>query len=379
MAPDWQCCFNVAECGPPIQQVPMRHSKMPTAPLTQRSGPRSMVGPQDNEVDQDLAKAPVFIVGMNGSGTTMLLDCLNNHPEFYGFPLETRLIPYYLKRAEGRNLNDDAAFLRLWNDLRNIVFFKIVNGGSAPPLPRDWAMRKRSTDTVLDAIFLHFAEREGKHRWCEKTPLYAVHMERLARAHRHARFIHLIRDGRDCAASFHRRWGYTPARTMLQWKRVVRQGRDQGQAIGDRYLEIRYEELTDWPRITMRKLCTFLGAPYTSDILELGRERNEQKTLSAGIVRNKEKWQNYFSQREVSRLESIGGRLLDELGYESGNKTGDSNPAGLASRYWWMKDNARRGLLALAHLVATRDWRRRRLILERIATSMRHKLNGHEG
>lgn len=35
---------------------------------------------------------PIFIVGMNGSGTTMLLDCLGRHPQLYGFPLHSRVI-----------------------------------------------------------------------------------------------------------------------------------------------------------------------------------------------------------------------------------------------------------------------------------------------
>src|SRR3546814_13156739 len=87
---------------------------------------------------------PVFIVGMNGSGTTMLHDCLNNHPAFYGFPIETKILPVYLeRRAKYGDLAIDANFLRLWNDLRNIVYFRIMNGREAPPLPKDWAERER--------------------------------------------------------------------------------------------------------------------------------------------------------------------------------------------------------------------------------------------
>ena len=40
----------------------------------------------------------IFIVGMNGSGTTMLLDCLANHSMLFGFPGETKVLPSFLER-----------------------------------------------------------------------------------------------------------------------------------------------------------------------------------------------------------------------------------------------------------------------------------------
>ena len=41
----------------------------------------------------DANSAPVFVVGMNGSGTTMLLDCLGRHPDLYAFPRKRGLSP----------------------------------------------------------------------------------------------------------------------------------------------------------------------------------------------------------------------------------------------------------------------------------------------
>ena len=38
----------------------------------------------------------VFIVGMNGSGTTMMLDHLDHHPNLFGFGMETYILPHYL-------------------------------------------------------------------------------------------------------------------------------------------------------------------------------------------------------------------------------------------------------------------------------------------
>ena len=38
---------------------------------------------------------PVFVVGMNGSGTSMLADCLGQHPDLFAIYFETKIFPYF--------------------------------------------------------------------------------------------------------------------------------------------------------------------------------------------------------------------------------------------------------------------------------------------
>ena len=58
---------------------------------------------------------PVFVVGMNGSGTTMMLDSLGRHPELYGFPSETQMMPYIISQApKFRDLEIDDNFRAYW-------------------------------------------------------------------------------------------------------------------------------------------------------------------------------------------------------------------------------------------------------------------------
>src|SRR5690606_15031419 len=102
-----------------------------------------------------------------------------------------------------------------------------------------------------------------------------------------AKFIHVIRDGRDCAASFHRRWQSNPRRTVTRWKHSVRQGREQGASLGDRYLEVRYEDVTRDPDIALRGICSFLGIEFDDSILAAGRSRQDVASAkSARIVQS---------------------------------------------------------------------------------------------
>ena len=54
-----------------------------------------------------------------------------------------------------------------------------------------------STTAGLRAIYGTYAERHGKPRWGDKTPVHVRYMSELAGVFPEARFVHLIRDGRD--------------------------------------------------------------------------------------------------------------------------------------------------------------------------------------
>lgn len=329
----------------------------------------------ENEAPARSGKAgPVFIVGMNGSGTTMLLDCLDNHPDLYGFPIETKILPFFLSRLPRYgDLADDENYLRLWNDIRNIVYFRAVNHGQPPPLPVDWRDRERSFGGVVGGVIGYFAEREDKARWCEKSPMYALHIDAFAEAFPDASFIHVIRDGRDCAHSFHRRWGYTPARTMLRWKTTIRCAREVGRTLGNRYLEIRYEDVTNAPEAEMQRVCAFLGVRYTDAVLHLGRPRKGEKMISRRIVPNTRSWRDALQPADVAELEGIGGKLLHELGYETSLPEADWVPPRVHQAIWRHKDNLRRTYAGFRRMVKTSNWRRRRLMLETLVTNIRHK------
>ena len=278
------------------------------------------------------------MVGMNGSGTTMLLDCLGRHPVLYAFPKETRLIPYLISRLGlFGDLSNDANFERLWGEVRNLGVFRLENGDQPVPLPADWRDYSRSLAAVLDGVFRYFAAREGKRRWCEKTPQHAQHLLALAEQFPNAKFIQVIRDGRDCAASFHRRWRRQPELTMYRWKKVVAAAQTQGQSLGEScYLEMRYEDLTAAPESSLRRICNFLELRFDNAVLESAQPYMQAGNADSGrgLKRNSGKWQSYFSSRVQQRLEQIGGRTLAQCGYATRCPEADVDPAAWRRRYW---------------------------------------------
>lgn len=324
---------------------------------------------------------PVFIFGMNGSGTTMLLDSIGRHPELYAFPRETRLIPYlYAHREEYGDLSDDRSFLKLWNRVRGLPVFQFANGGTDVPLPEDWADHPRDLAGVLDGVFRYFAAREGKWRWCEKTPQHAQHLDSLSKLFPRGRFVHMVRDGRDCAASFYRRWKRTPELTMYRWKHVVRLARHQGELLGpERYMELRYEELTANPEIWLRRLCDFVGVPFDPVVLQSSHPyvRREVQIGTGpdlgGLKRNSGNWKKVLPPKRQARLERIGGAALHELGYETSEPEGDADLTSLQRRLYAAKDSMRQYAWEIRLKLSGRLERPWGLILSRPMVAWRHR------
>ena len=193
-----------------------------------------------------IAQGPIFVIGMNGSGTTMMLDHLNSHSRVFGYPEETRILPHFMD-TDGRygDLSADENLHRLWQDMCKAFPFWRSNGEVPVPIPENWRDVARSPAEVFDWILRYFAEKQGKSIWCEKTPMHALHVSAIAGALPAARFVHMIRDGRDCAASFRRRWGYDPKVTIFRWRKTIAEARRQARSIaGHLYTEVRFEELT---------------------------------------------------------------------------------------------------------------------------------------
>jgi hypothetical protein len=326
-------------------------------------------------LEQTHDSQPVFIIGMNGSGTTMLLDCLDSHPSLYGFRRETKVIPYLIESLQKYgDLNDDANFRRLWDEVRNIPDFHHVNHGVVPPLPEDWRNYPRDLGAVLDGVFRYFAAREGKARWCEKTPMHALHIRRLAEIFTNAKFIHIIRDGRACAASFHRRWGRSPALTVYRWKHVVREAQLQARQIPGRYLELRYEDITREPEPRMREVCSFLDVPFDERVLSTSRER--PVTIGAqnkNIVAVEDRWRSHFSPRKIEGLEKIAGHTLDQLGYETTNPDGDRDPNAFLRRYWLYSDFIKLGFSDIRRGLSGRDGGALKSLAEKIGRSIKQR------
>lgn len=268
---------------------------------------------------QNMKKDQIFIVGVNGSGTTMLADALGKHPELYMLPWETRVLPYLAHSYPDSVLRDLSARRALADALGSSKAFWRCNGNRPLVLPDDVLATLDDFESIVDAMYSHFASLEGKQRWGDKTPMYLQHIDMLSRVFPDARFIHIYRDGRDSAQSFHRRWRQAPSRTIFRWKKSIALGREQGQRLGNaRYFELSYEELTEDPESWMRRVCSFARLDFHPEVLNSSMrymDDTTRETAQGQMIQNNDKWRVYFNSKQIDELEQIAGKMLANLGY----------------------------------------------------------------
>jgi hypothetical protein len=189
--------------------------------------------------------------------------------------------------------------------------------------------------TFVTGIFNLYGKAQGKPLVGDKTPGYTQCLSTLHTLWPTARFVHLIRDGRNVClsalnwekaselASHLPTWNDDPVSTAaVWWAWHVRLGREAGSSLGPNlYYEIGYESLVANPADECRALCTFLDVPYDDAMLRFheGRTRTDPglsaKDAWLPITPGLRDWRTQMAAEDVERFEAVAGDLLDELGY----------------------------------------------------------------
>jgi hypothetical protein len=283
-----------------------------------------------------------IIVGSPRSGTTLLRLMLDSHPEM-AIPPETGFLPA-AQKLEGKG-----------DELRERFFEMIVTFPASAPAWGDFQIRKEAFHARLEEIrpfsiadgfrlfYRMYAARFGKARWGDKTPLYCQHLPYLQDLLPEARFIHLVRDGRDAAVSLRERWfspGFEIETQAHHWRDNVEAARRDGPGCRH-FLEVRFEDLVQAPEAVLRRICGFVDLDYHPDMLRfperapgrLEEHRTRYRPDGSVLVSHEERlrqqahvqnppdaskigiWRQALSEEEARRFEEIAGDLLAAYGY----------------------------------------------------------------
>ena len=266
------------------------------------SAKKQMLSP--NELTQ-----PIFLVGCERSGTTLLRLMLDHHPDI-AFNLESEYM--VLKISDDGKFPELTAY-QVWL-AQDRVFqhsqFAINPNLDYPGLMSDFLQQKRT--------------RKGK-RYVGATIHHAF--SRLRFLWPHAKFIYLYRDGRDVAASIvNMGWAgnsYVAADLWLEaeaeWSSLRKHLSDQ------QCLEVRYEDLIRQTEHELSKICTFVGTQFHPQMLEYPAHT----TYSLPDERLNFQWKRRMPKKEVQLLESkIGSKLLEREYPLSGHPVVSVSPLG---------------------------------------------------
>jgi hypothetical protein len=191
--------------------------------------------------------------------------------------------------------------------------------------------------SFVTGIFDLYGRRKGKALVGNKTPALVRKLGLLHSLWPKARFVHLVRDGRDVCLSVvnwpkayqadkpgsFSTWVEDPVSTIAFWWELnVRRGLQVGRSLEPGlYYEIRYESLVSHPREECASLCAFLGLRYDDAMLRFheGRTRvapgRDAKHAWLPITPGLRDWRSQMPAEDLERFEAAAGDLLDELGY----------------------------------------------------------------
>ncbi|HEV2061577.1 MAG TPA: sulfotransferase [Solirubrobacteraceae bacterium] len=251
-----------------------------------------------------MADGPIFLVGAMGSGTTLLRLILDSHeniavPQETGFMRAYDAFKYAPFKASGRNWTKRLG----WKESE-----------------RDELLRE-----LFDTLFMRYAERHGKRRWGEKTPLHTWHVDDMARLFPDARFIGVIRHPSASVSSNMRRFNLHLRRTAVHWARYTAEIARQAAVYGDRFALVRYEDLVLDPEPMLRELLGWLDEPWSDVVLshhEVQGERRGRARVEGKSRRDEPidptrigKWKEALSEGQQRWLVQRLARRAEFFGY----------------------------------------------------------------
>lgn len=270
---------------------------------------------------------PFFIVGIGRSGTTLLRLMFHNHPNI-AVPYESHFITDYFNRLE------DYGDLTVEANL-DILLREILNEELLVQWDHEFDLEriKKSIESptlehIFNAVFNDYAVGKGKTRWADKSD-YLDRMHIIHKIFPDAKFIHIIRDGRDVANSVLKLpWGPQDLIAAAEWwHQYIRLGRAMGAILGEeKYTEVKYEDLVQQSEQELRRLSSFVGEEFSEDMLNYHQSSNEAipesrkgQHYNAGEPPKSSRtyaWKKEMSVTNIALFTDYARHSLNDLGYE---------------------------------------------------------------
>jgi hypothetical protein len=317
---------------------------------------------------------PRFIVGNDRSGTTMLRLILDRGPDL-AIPPESMFLTDFddVFDAGGPAAGEEQALMQAVWEHPKVALWEL--DGPPPVVPPGLAPAD-AYRFIVEAPYAAYAAKHGKPGWADKTPHYVHHIDHLLRVWPRARFVVLVRDGRDVALSLRRMpFGPNNAWAAAQWwARGIRAGQRAAEAHPDAVLTVRYEDIATAPTTEIPRICDFLGVAYRDDMLALEKVDRSKivpdqaswfPTIFEGITTGAVgRWRTEMRPRDQRIFCALAGDELRALGYEVG-PGGVTDISPLQERWFHLQNETLRNVNFLRLRIVQERGREFRLALAR--------------
>lgn len=267
---------------------------------------------------EQLESGPVFVVGWVRSGTTWVYDALTAHPRVGGVLESWMFTKTYGVQGPLKDFH-----------------WKPDPAGTAQGLGRITTRERAFAELrKLTSGWLAAGLEPGDRFLVEKSPSHLFAMPLIAELYPDARFVHIVRDARDVAVSVRAAsatwapaWGSGFASSLRgsaqAWNRAALEGCRNAAALGERCLQIRYEDLRARPREHFARIFEHCRIPLAEGGLDEIVTATEFRRDPGGRSAHRRKaepgeWRRELAPWEALAVTAIARDGLEAAGYPSG-------------------------------------------------------------
>lgn len=267
--------------------------------------------------------------GMERSGTTLLSLMVGAHPDI-AVPYPVAGLWYDMAKTLGAT-DEPLAEAQIAGVIDQVLAHRRI---------QDWDVRLDAATVrrhllghrfpdILSAFYDAYRAERAKPCWAQMDISTLDNIQTAARWFPDARFVHIVRDGRDVALS-HQTMPFGSgniAECAVDWVRRLEKCQAVGDVLGpQRFHAFRYEDLILTPEETLGRLCAFLGVDFSSQMLAYEAMIDEKvppdrlwlwPSLRQPPDHDKvARWKQEMTKAQRIIFEDVAGDLLGRFGYE---------------------------------------------------------------
>lgn len=269
--------------------------------------------------------SPIFVLGRQHSGNTMLAAVLDKTPGVLSL------------RGEGSFFEQRLKLGLLPFELRIKKILKLIQQSDSPPIATDVLVEieQRLLREVnfsgdhrhwpVERLYLRarelLSEMRGAAIWAQKATSYVFYVDDILKVIPTAKLVYVLRNPLDIAASVKKRGGKkTLARVAMGWTHGLRRARKYASQRPANFLIAVYEEIVRNPTAELSKLYEFLGLEFSPEYAKVAHvnpaERPYRTTRdNVGIIKDQVGyWRDVLSAKEAATVRAIASpRVLDDV------------------------------------------------------------------
>lgn len=271
------------------------------------------------------ATGPVFVAGLERTGTSLLYALLASHPNI-AMTRRTNWWSFFYGRYG--DLGVDANLDRCLGTMARYRRHRKLEP-DFDRLRAEFIAGPRTYGRLFELLERQHADRQGKARWGDKSLNTERYASRVFEQFPDAAILHMVRDPRDRYASVIRRWkgGHGGAGTATAaWLESLARGEANARRWPDRYRLVRYEDLAARPTEATKELCAFIGEPFVASMLEMrgaGAEafreggNSSYGSLPEGTISTSSigRFRTVLTTSDIAFIDGVAGAVMERHGY----------------------------------------------------------------